>query len=169
MSGMLGGCLLTAGLIALASIIPLAAASAAQVYMHPSPPTVADGAPTLTAAQAKAVMEHHLGVDIADAETPGDEGVWSHLVHLWDHGEKRPRVVVVEGVDAQGGCKGVSRLTPDVLPSSLNAPAFYLDEDAEGVLSPFIHGAEEALDTVAHLPAVKQLLDSLDLASTSEW
>lgn len=47
-------------------------------------------------------MEHHLGVDISETDAPKDEGVWSHLVHLWDHGEKRPRVVILEGADAQG-------------------------------------------------------------------
>lgn len=58
-------------------------------------------------------------------------------------------------------------LTADILPSSLSAPTFYLASGDESVLEPFVDAAAAALDRVAHLPIVKQLLDTLDLATSS--
>ena len=94
--------------------IPLALASAQQplqVYLHPTPPLdLASGsAPTLTPDQARAVLAHHLGQNIGDfEEIPNDEGLWQHLMGMWDgrHGEGtsgKARVVIVDGgVEAQG-------------------------------------------------------------------
>lgn len=77
-----------------------AALAATQVYLFPAPEGA--HAPTLSAEQASAVMSHHLGGDISAHDTPKDEGMWAHLLNLWDNGEKRPRVVILEGGDAQG-------------------------------------------------------------------
>jgi hypothetical protein len=84
-----------------------------QVYLHPSPsaPAHLQSAPTLTPAQAKAVLRHHLGESIGDfEEIPQDEGMWSHLMGMWVGGGKagtdvqKPKVVVIEGgLTAQGG------------------------------------------------------------------
>jgi hypothetical protein len=139
-------------------------------------------------------MSHHLGGDISAHDSPKDEGMWSHLLNLWDNGEKRPRVVILEGGDVQGESRAarlavewcwcshvhlglnqftspielvLNELTPDVLPASLSSPSFYLADDAESVLEPFKTAAAEALERVAKLPVVKQLLDTLDLATSS--
>ncbi|BEJ11621.1 hypothetical protein CspHIS471_0200810 [Cutaneotrichosporon sp. HIS471] len=130
-----------------------AALAATQVYLFPAPE--GQHAPMLNAEQASAVMSHHLGGDISTQDTPKDEGMWAHLVSLWDNGEKRPRVVILEGGHAQ-----------DVLPASLSSPAFYIADDAESVLEPFKTAAAEALERVSQLPIVKQLLDTLDLATS---
>lgn len=96
----------------LLALLP-AALAATQVYLYPTPPNAGSYAPTLNAAQANAVMSHHLGGDVASHETPEDEGMWSHLLHLWDNGEKRPRVVILEGGDAQ--CESVESAAANVL------------------------------------------------------
>lgn len=81
-----------------------AALAATQVYLFPSPPNAGSYAPTLSAAQANAVMSHHLGSDVSAHDAPEEEGMWAHLLNLWDSGEKRARVVILEGGDAQGEC-----------------------------------------------------------------
>lgn len=75
-----------------------------QVYLHPTPSASGpDSPPTLSAAQAKAVLAHHLGENIGDfEEIPSDEGLWSHLIGMWGDekvvGEKdKARVVILEG------------------------------------------------------------------------
>jgi hypothetical protein len=78
-----------------------------QVYLHPAPTQQAlQAAPTLTSAQAKAVLAHHLGEQIADFdEVPQDEGMWGHLMHMWGMEKEsgKPRVVVIDGgVSSQG-------------------------------------------------------------------
>lgn len=97
--------------------IPLVLASAQQplqIYLHPTPTDLASGsAPTLSPDQARAVLAHHLGENIGDfEEIPNDEGLWAHLMGMWDgrHGAGenggmggKARVVIVDGgVDAQG-------------------------------------------------------------------
>jgi hypothetical protein len=75
-----------------------------QVYLHPTPAASApDSPPTLSADQAKAVLAHHLGQTIDDFdEIPSDEGLWTHLMGMWN-GEKvlgegeKARVVIIEG------------------------------------------------------------------------
>ncbi|GMK56184.1 hypothetical protein CspeluHIS016_0300240 [Cutaneotrichosporon spelunceum] len=133
-------------------LLPVALA-ATQVYLFPAPEGA--HAPMLNAEQASAVMSHHLGSDISEQDTPKDEGMWAHLLNLWDNGEKRPRVVILEGGHAQ-----------DILPPSLSSPSFYISDDAESVLEPFKKAANETLERVAQLPIVKQLLDTLDLAKS---
>ncbi|CAK9783030.1 hypothetical protein CC85DRAFT_286566 [Cutaneotrichosporon oleaginosum] len=133
-----------------------AALAATQVYMFPAP--AGAHAPTLNVAQASAVMSHHLGGDVSAHDTPEDEGVWAHLMRLWDGGEKRAHVVILEGGEMQ-----------DILPASLSSPSFYLADDAESVLEQFKPAAAEALDTVARLPVakyVKELLGDLNLATS---
>lgn len=74
-----------------------------QVFLHPAPDIDNDvGAPTLSSSQASAVIGHHLGADLSHSPTPHDEGMWAHLMYLWD-GPQRPRVVIVEGVEPQCG------------------------------------------------------------------
>lgn len=86
----------------------LAASAAVQVFLHPAPNTPhGKHAPTLTAAQAKAVLSHHLSEPIGDfEEIPQDEGLWSHLLHVWsgeDEVGSKPRIVIIDGgVSAQG-------------------------------------------------------------------
>ncbi|RSH82782.1 uncharacterized protein EHS24_007777 [Apiotrichum porosum] len=139
---------------------PLAAVAQArreaQVYLHPAPTLAAHkAAPTLTSSQAETVIGHHLGVDLSGSPTPHDKGVWAHLLHFWE-GQQRPRVVIVEGVDAQV-----------ILPTALKSgPAFYLDDASVSCLDPYIAAAREALERVSKLPIVKNLLDTLDLATT---
>lgn len=103
---------LTTGLSRLLLLAPvsLVAAQHAQVFFYPTPPTVgrpvighaAPATPTLTSGQAQAVIQHHLGDALADAETPQDHSLWGHFVGWWN-GEvgKRPRIVIVQGVDVQ--------------------------------------------------------------------
>ena len=85
-----------------------------QVYLHPTPTDsryASQTIPTLTAAQANAVLSHHLGEQIGDfEEIPSDESLWGHLMHMWggsessgDGGKAKAKVVIVEGgVMAQG-------------------------------------------------------------------
>ena len=86
--------------LSLLLLAPLALAQQAQVYLYP-PPSDSSSSPSLTAEQAEVVIAHHLGDGIENRPTPQDEGLWGHLLNVWQH-EKRPRVVIVEGVDAQG-------------------------------------------------------------------
>ena len=81
-----------------------------QKYLHPTPSNVDSASvPTLSADQAKAVLAHHLGENIGDFdEIPNDEGLWAHLMGMWDgHSEggveRKARVVIIDGgVEAQG-------------------------------------------------------------------
>jgi hypothetical protein len=112
-----------------------AVADRIQVYLHPAPnvPT-SRPAPTLSASQAKAVLSHHLGEQIAEIqELPEDESMWGHLMGLWNgQNHSRPKVVIVEGgVTEQGelfqtflnaeliACRCVANhiTTPLILPS----------------------------------------------------
>jgi hypothetical protein len=73
-----------------------------QIYLHPTPSNLDSAVPTLSADQAKAVLAHHLGENIAN-----DEGMWGHLMGMWndkmDGAERKARVVIIDGgVDAQG-------------------------------------------------------------------
>lgn len=76
-----------------------------QIYLHPTPTNPSSqSAPTLTADQAKAVLSHHLGENIGDfEEIPSDEGLWGHLVSMWNGEEsgagegRKAKVVVIEG------------------------------------------------------------------------
>ena len=92
-----------------------------QVYLHPTPSDSSSykAAPTLTAEQAKAVLSHHLGEAIGDfEEIPSDEGLWSHLMHMWggNHressggGRTKAKVVIVEGGVMPQGELGDARL-----------------------------------------------------------
>lgn len=79
-----------------------------QVYLHPSPSSPHASAPTLSADQAKAVLNHHLGAHASDFdEMPADEGMWGHLMGIWG-GRKEvdgARIVIVDGgVSPQGEC-----------------------------------------------------------------
>lgn len=86
-----------------------------QVYLHPSPPNAHKShgsAPTLSADQAKAILTHHLGGTIGDfEEIPNDEGLWGHLVNMWNGNEgglegAKARVVFIDGgVSPQGRCR----------------------------------------------------------------
>jgi hypothetical protein len=102
-------------LLALAPLAPFALASQAQqplqVYLYPTPANadVSASAPTLSPDQARAVLAHHLGDNIGDFdEIPNDEGLWAHLMGMWEsHGsggvERKARVVIIDGgVEAQG-------------------------------------------------------------------
>jgi hypothetical protein len=79
-----------------------------QIYLHPTPSNLDSAVPTLSADQAKAVLAHHLGENIGDFdEIPNDEGMWGHLMGMWndkmDGAERKARVVIIDGgVDAQG-------------------------------------------------------------------
>lgn len=104
------------------ALVPLALVAAQQqplqIYLHPTPTDLQSGsgpsAPTLSPDQARAVLAHHLGENIGDFdEIPNDEGLWGHLMGMWDgrHGEvsggegmgRKARVVIVDGgVEAQG-------------------------------------------------------------------
>jgi hypothetical protein len=99
----------------LAPFLALALAAQAQqplqVYLHPTPANAdsSASAPTLSPDQARAVLAHHLGDNIGDFdEIPNDEGLWAHLMGMWDnHGtggvERKARVVIIDGgVEAQG-------------------------------------------------------------------
>lgn len=72
-----------------------------QVYLHPSPTSPHKSVPTLSADQAKAVLNHHLGEHIGDFdEIPADEGMWGHLVGIWGGSGREvdgARVVIVDG------------------------------------------------------------------------
>ncbi|OCF36837.1 hypothetical protein I316_01433 [Kwoniella heveanensis BCC8398] len=142
-----------------------------QVYLYPTPtsPSLSDSgsigknAPTLSAAQAKAVLSHHLGEGLGDFdEIPSDEGMWSHLMHMWngEKGEEKARIVVLDG--------GV--LPQDVLPTSLPEPAFYLNDDdsTDFLLQPYLNQAKSLLahilDSVPDL--VKSFKDVFDMAGT---
>ncbi|WWD17298.1 hypothetical protein CI109_101738 [Kwoniella shandongensis] len=156
-------------------LLPLTLAKSAaqqplQVYLYPTPaaPSLVNQAhasvPTLSADQAKAVLGHHLREGLADfEEIPQDEGMWSHLMGLWngEQGEGRPKIVVIDGgVDAQ-----------DVLPTSLpKRPAFYLEDDTstDFLLEPYLN---EAKNLLAHIldaiPALtKTFKDVFDMAGT---
>lgn len=105
-------------LLSALAVVPLALAQQQQqplqVYLHPTPAHLQTDAaaaiPTLTPDQARAVLAHHLGENIGDFdEIPNDEGLWSHLMGMWDgkNGEigaaRKARVVIVDGgVQAQG-------------------------------------------------------------------
>jgi hypothetical protein len=101
--------------------LPLALVSASkeplQVYLHPTPTDLQSGSvPTLSPDQARAVLSHHLGENIGDFdEIPSDEGLWAHLMGMWDgrHSTNVPRkarVVIVDGgVQAQGGSPSLHR------------------------------------------------------------
>lgn len=99
----------------LLSLAPLALAVQArnqqqplQIYLHPTPSNLDSAAPTLSADQAKAVLAHHLGENIGDFdEIPNDEGMWGHLMGMWNDKsegvERKARVVIIDGgVEAQG-------------------------------------------------------------------
>lgn len=101
----------------LLSLAPLALAQSIraqqqplQIYLHPTPSNIDSASvPTLSADQAKAVLAHHLGENIGDFdEIPNDEGLWAHLMGMWDgHSEggveRKARVVIIDGgVEAQG-------------------------------------------------------------------
>lgn len=101
----------------LLSLAPLALAQSVwaqqqplQIYLHPTPSNIDSASvPTLSADQAKAVLAHHLGENIGDFdEIPNDEGLWAHLMGMWDgHSEggveRKARVVIIDGgVEAQG-------------------------------------------------------------------
>jgi len=79
-----------------------------QIYLHPTPSNLDSAAPTLSADQAKAVLAHHLGENIGDFdEIPNDEGMWGHLMGMWNDkvegAERKARVVIIDGgVEAQG-------------------------------------------------------------------
>ncbi|WVQ80650.1 hypothetical protein IAT38_002755 [Cryptococcus sp. DSM 104549] len=154
-------------------LLPLSLASSAQqplqVYLHPTPQHPSSShpshltPPTLSAEQAKAVLAHHLGQDLADfEEIPQDEGLWAHLMGMWEgvEGGKAKVVVVDGGVEAQ-----------DVLPTSLPPqPSFYLKDDirTHSLLQPYL---TEAKDLLAHildaLPEfTKSFKDIFDLAGT---
>jgi hypothetical protein len=78
-----------------------------QVYLYPSPssPHASSAVPTLTADQAKAVLTHHMGEILSDFdEIPADEGMWGHLMGVWEDEERGGRVVIVDGgVSPQSG------------------------------------------------------------------
>ena len=91
-------------------LLPLIAARVSQqpieVYLHPTPSVHSHSIPTLSPAQAKAVLAHHLGETIdAFEEIPADETLWGHLIGMWK-GEReggKPKVVVIEGgISPQG-------------------------------------------------------------------
>ncbi|WOO83020.1 uncharacterized protein LOC62_04G006500 [Vanrija pseudolonga] len=139
--------------------LPLVSAREAQVFLFPSPPSshadTPKAPPTLSAEQAQAVLANHLGGSggISQHKTPEDEGMWAHLLHLWE-GEKRPRVVVIQDADLK-----------DILPDTLSTPSFYMESwDAQSVMEPYLDAARAAVERVLKLPLVKTLLDTLDLA-----
>ncbi|WVQ99413.1 hypothetical protein IAU59_006546 [Kwoniella sp. CBS 9459] len=139
-----------------------------QVYLYPTPtsPSLTDSAhsaPTLSAAQAKAVLSHHLGEGLgAFDEIPSDEGMWSHLMSMWNgeqEGEKARMVVLDGGVTPQ-----------DVLPTTLSQPAFYLDDDdsTDFLLQPYLNQAKSllahVLDSIPDF--AKSFKDVFDMAGT---
>jgi hypothetical protein len=154
-----------------------------QIYLHPTPSNLDSAAPTLSADQAKAVLAHHLGQNIGDSdEIPNDEGMWGHLMGMWNDkvegAERKARVVIIDGgVEAQGKLIlppsfGVW-LMIDVLPSSLTSePSFYMyDSDSTfQMLQPYIDQASSLIqDILAQLPALtKAFKDTFEMAGTSE-
>jgi len=154
-----------------------------QIYLHPTPSNLDSAAPTLSADQAKAVLAHHLGENIGDFdEIPNDEGMWGHLMGMWNDkvegAERKARVVIIDGgVEAQGKLfhapyMGV-KLMIDVLPSSLTSePSFYMyDSDSTfQMLQPYIDQASSFIqDILAQLPALtKAFKDTFEMAGTSE-
>ncbi|EJT51807.1 hypothetical protein A1Q1_06945 [Trichosporon asahii var. asahii CBS 2479] len=132
--------------LSLLLLAPLALAQQAQVYLYP-PPSDSSSSPSLTADQAEVVIAHHLGDGIESRPTPQDEGLWGHLLNVWQH-EKRPRVVIVEVV----------------LPDDAK-PAFTMETStASSVLAPYVDAAREALAKVGDIPEVSKVLTSLDFA-----
>lgn len=144
-----------------------------QVYLHPTPSASGpDSPPTLSADQAKAVLAHHLGEPIGDFdEIPSDEGLWSHLIGMWDResvlGEKeKARVVILEGgVLPQGELKFRGELKVDVLPTTLSsAPSFYLEEETStrALLAPYLQRASHFLENILHsIPGLPDRLKDL--------
>ncbi|WRT66373.1 uncharacterized protein IL334_003328 [Kwoniella shivajii] len=140
-----------------------------QIYLYPSPTSPSlhqhqhQNVPTLNADQAKAVLSHHLGEPQNDFdEIPNDEGLWSHLMTMWNgQSEGKPKIVVVDG--------GIS--PQDVLPTTLpSQPAFYLDDDTttDNLLSPYV---EQAKTLLAHVldempDVVKGFKDVFEMAGT---
>lgn len=51
-----------------------------------------------------------------------------------------------------------------MLPPNLDQPAFYLPVEESWILDPYISSAKEAVDKVLHMPIVKTILDTFDLA-----
>ncbi|KAL7419858.1 hypothetical protein Q5752_005774 [Cryptotrichosporon argae] len=146
-------------------LLPLALArqQAYQVYLHPAPAGAAAAdarthAPTLSPAQAEAVIAHHVGAGAPVSAEVSDEGAWAHLVGLWSgRTGQTPKVVIIEGVDAQ-----------DVLPTALAHPAFYMPhtQAASSVLDPYLAQARgllaHILDSVPSL--TKAFHDIFDFA-----
>ncbi|WVW83929.1 hypothetical protein I302_105952 [Kwoniella bestiolae CBS 10118] len=138
-----------------------------QIYLYPTPASHQDASlsiPTLSADQAKAVLSHHLGEPLDDFdEIPQDEGLWSHLMSLWEgtnEGEKARVVVIDGGVDAQ-----------DVLPTTLSQqPSFYLNDDSTTtrLLSPYMQQAKNLIDNIMNeMPdVVKGFKDVFEMAGT---
>ena len=91
-------------------LLPFLAARASPqsiaVYLHPTPAVHSHSVPTLSPAQAKAVLAHHLGetIDVFE-EIPADEGLWGHLIGMWkgeNEGGKAKVVVIEGGISPQG-------------------------------------------------------------------
>ncbi|KAK4684464.1 hypothetical protein P7C73_g5717, partial [Tremellales sp. Uapishka_1] len=160
-------------------LLPLIAAQNIQVYLHPAPANL-HSPPTLSSDQAKAVLSHHLGEQIADfEEIPSNEGLWSHLMTMWGSekgDEGKPRVVVIQGgVTSQGMQSGQTRgrtqtepYISDVLPSTLSRPAFYLQDTDTSVLRPYLNRASHLLSHILDsMPKLaKTFHDVFDLAGT---
>jgi hypothetical protein len=157
-----------------------------QVYLHPSPSSPHAHAPTLSADQAKAVLSHHLGGQISDFdEIPADEGMWGHLVGMWNgqHGLAKQvdgaKVVIVDGASSQGKQAGFiigesCMLTViAVLPTNLqHEPSFYLqaNDDARSLFAPYIERAQSFFTAILDkMPEyVKDFVDGLEMTGTSE-
>ena len=179
-------------LLLAAASIPLITAShdtRLQVFLHPSPNRPSHlPPPTLTANQAKAVLNHHLGDEIGDfEEIPGDEGLWGSLMGLWRHETgDRGRVVVIEGGVESQGWFGNPNLPSslrwprlwrgscivEVLPAHLpHQPTFYLedDESAWSLIDPYLSRAKHFFDSILEqLPQLAKDFKSIfDLAGTS--
>ena len=176
--------------------VPIVLASAQQplqIYLHPTPTDLASGsAPTLSPDQARAVLAHHLGENIGDfEEIPNDEGLWAHLMGMWDgkYGDVKSgksKVVIVDGgVEAQGmssNCimcypsearQELTILSPDVLPTSLpSEPSFYLHDTTStmDLLEPYLNQASHFLQGIVDsVPALaKAFKDTFELAGTSK-
>ncbi|CAD6564764.1 MAG: hypothetical protein TREMPRED_000268 [Tremellales sp. Tagirdzhanova-0007] len=149
-------------------LLPFLAARASPqsiaVYLHPTPAVHSHSVPTLSPAQAKAVLAHHLGetIDVFE-EIPADEGLWGHLIGMWK-GENeggKAKVVVIEG--------GIS--PQDVLPTTLpSSPSFYLPETSttRTLLAPYLERASHVLSHMLDsIPSItKSFKDAFDLAGT---